>query len=118
MVPTLALVRGIRKATELPVVTSGGIMSGQEIAGALRQGACAAALGTAFLACPAGYCSVAEAAPSPVFAVSADRLAGYWAEMIAAEPRLVQIAAQPMQRRLVYIQRSAVLRFPDLITVE
>src|SRR5438477_5791375 len=44
MVPTLALVRGIRKATELPVVASGGIMSGQEIAGALRQGACAAAL--------------------------------------------------------------------------
>ena len=72
----------------------------------------------AFLACPAGYCSVAEAAPSPVFAVPADRLAGYWAKMIAAEPRLVQIAAQPEPRRLVYIQRSAVLRFPDVITVE
>ena len=28
----------------------------------------------AFLACPAGYCSVAEAAPSPVFALSADAL--------------------------------------------
>ena len=38
--------------------------------------------------------------------------------MIAAEPRLVQIAAQPEQRRLVYIQRSAVLRFPDIVTVE
>jgi nitronate monooxygenase len=52
MVPTLALVREIRKAVELPVIASGGIMSGDQIAGALRQGACAAALGTAFLACP------------------------------------------------------------------
>ena len=61
---------------------------------------------------------MAEAAPSPIFAVSADRLAAYWAEMITAEPRLVQIAAEPEQRRSVWMQRSAVFRFPDLVTVE
>jgi nitronate monooxygenase len=52
MVPVLELVRGIRKAAQLPIIASGGIMSGQEIAAALRQGASAAALGTAFLPCP------------------------------------------------------------------
>src|SRR5438477_8994257 len=72
----------------------------------------------AFLACPVGYCAVAEAVPSPVFALSADRLAAYWTEMITAEPRLVQIVAEPEQRRSVLIQRSKLLRFPDLVTVE
>ena len=72
----------------------------------------------AFLACPVGYCAVAEAVPSPVFALSADRLAAYWTEMIAAEPRLLRIAAEPQQRRSVWLQRSAVFRFPDLVTVE
>jgi len=61
---------------------------------------------------------VAEAVPSPVFALSADRLAAYWTEMITGEPRLVQIAAEPEQRRSVLIQRSKLLRFPDLVTVE
>jgi hypothetical protein len=72
----------------------------------------------AFLACPKGYCAVTEAAPSPVFAFSADRLAAYWAQMTADEPRLVQIAAEPEQRRSVLMQRSKLLRFPDLVTVE
>jgi uncharacterized protein (DUF1499 family) len=72
----------------------------------------------AFLACPTSYCAVADAAASPVFAVSADRLAEYWTQMIAAEPRLVQIAAGPGQRRAVLLQRSMLFRFPDLVTVE
>jgi uncharacterized protein (DUF1499 family) len=71
----------------------------------------------AFLACLPGYCAAAEASPSPVFALSADRLAAYWAEMITGEPRLVQIAAAPEQRRSVWLQRSALFGFPDLTTV-
>src|ERR1700724_1069589 len=72
------------------------LQPGEDVAiGALR-GPLAA---NASLACPAGYCAVAEAAASPVFQVSAGRLAEYWAQMIAAEPRLVQIAAEPDQRR-------------------
>jgi len=39
-------------------------------------------------------------------------------QVIAAEPRLVQVAAEPGQRRSVLIQRSALFRFPDLVTVE
>ena len=52
MVPIVDLVGGIRAAVRLPVIASGGLMDGRDIAGALAAGASAAALGTAFLACP------------------------------------------------------------------
>jgi nitronate monooxygenase len=52
MIPTFQLVPSIRNVVWLPVIASGGIMDGREISQALRLGASAAALGTAFLACP------------------------------------------------------------------
>ena len=52
MFPTLDLVRGIRSGVSLPVIASGGIMDGRDLAAVLRLGASAAALGTAFLTCP------------------------------------------------------------------
>jgi nitronate monooxygenase len=52
MVPTLDLVREIVRATNVPVIASGGIMNGADIANALRAGAIAVQLGTAFLTCP------------------------------------------------------------------
>jgi nitronate monooxygenase len=52
MVPTLELVRGIAAAVPLPVIASGGLMDGGDIAQAMQAGASAAQLGTAFLACP------------------------------------------------------------------
>ena len=51
LVPTLDLVRGIASAVELPVIASGGLMDGADIARALQAGASAAQIGTAFLAC-------------------------------------------------------------------
>ena len=57
---TLALTELLVRALEVPVVAAGGIMEGSGIAAALRLGAAAAQLGTAFIACPesdadAGY---------------------------------------------------------------
>ncbi len=52
MLPTLELVRGIVAAVKIPVIASGGLMDGRDIAAALRAGAIAAQLGTAFLPCP------------------------------------------------------------------
>ncbi|HWO19181.1 MAG TPA: nitronate monooxygenase [Kofleriaceae bacterium] len=48
---TLALTRLLARAIDRPVVAAGGIMDGAGIAAALRLGAAAAQLGTAFIAC-------------------------------------------------------------------
>lgn len=49
---TLALTRLLVHHVRLPVIAAGGIMDGAGIAAALALGACAAQLGTAFIACP------------------------------------------------------------------
>lgn len=51
MIPTLDLVRKISSRIATPVIASGGIMTGADIAAALHAGASAVQLGTAFLAC-------------------------------------------------------------------
>lgn len=48
----LALVTQVRESVALPIVATGGIMRGAQIAAALAAGADAAQLGTAFLGCP------------------------------------------------------------------
>lgn len=52
MVPALDLVAQIRQTVDIPVIASGGLMDGRDIAAALDRGAIAAQLGTAFLPCP------------------------------------------------------------------
>jgi len=49
---TFALTRLLVKNFDLPVIAAGGIMDGAGIAAALRLGAIAAQMGTAFVACP------------------------------------------------------------------
>jgi nitronate monooxygenase len=49
---TFALTRVLVRELDVPVIAAGGIMDGAGIAAALRLGAIAAALGTAFVACP------------------------------------------------------------------
>ena len=71
-----------------------------------------------YLACPPDYCSVTEAAASPVFDLPWERLYDYWTEVIAGEKRMVAVATKADARQFVYIQHSPVFRFPDIITVE
>jgi nitronate monooxygenase len=52
MIPTLELVQSLRAAVATPIIASGGLMDGRDIAQALARGASAAQLGTAFLTCP------------------------------------------------------------------
>ena len=49
---TFALTRMLAATLEIPVIAAGGIMDGAGIAAALKLGAAAAQLGTAFVACP------------------------------------------------------------------
>jgi len=73
--------------------------------------------GNAFLACPPNYCQ-ATAAASPAFALPVDRLAALWTQLLAGEPNIVKVAAQPDQNRLVVIQHTSVFGFPDIVTAE
>jgi nitronate monooxygenase len=52
MVPVATLVRDICASIALPVIASGGIMDGRDVAAAMKLGAAAVQLGTAFLPCP------------------------------------------------------------------
>jgi nitronate monooxygenase len=52
MVPLATLMREIGASVALPVIASGGLMDGGDVARALRLGAAAVQLGTAFLPCP------------------------------------------------------------------
>jgi len=70
MIPTLDLVRGIKSGVALPVIAAGGIMDGRDVARALRLGASAAALGTAFLPCP--ECGAPEAHKQAILAARKD----------------------------------------------
>jgi uncharacterized protein (DUF1499 family) len=70
----------------------------------------------AFLACPPDYCAAAAAA-SPIFAVPVDRLMEAWDQMIAADSA-DRVAVEREGRRLVLIEHTPLLRFPDIVTIE
>ncbi|MGW0820000.1 nitronate monooxygenase [Streptomyces sp. NPDC002845] len=65
----LALVGQVREAVSLPIVAAGGLMRGSQIAAVLAAGACAAQLGTAFLATPESGANAVhkEALTNPLF---------------------------------------------------
>ena len=52
MVPTLELVAQSAGTMSVPLIASGGLMSGRDVAAAIQLGASAVQLGTAFLVCP------------------------------------------------------------------
>jgi nitronate monooxygenase len=52
IVPLARLLRETRARVKLPVIACGGLMDGRDIAAALKLGAAAVQLGTAFLPCP------------------------------------------------------------------
>ena len=70
-----------------------------------------------FLACPPGYCAGAGLTV-PAFALPWYRLRDEWTKMIATQPRVAWVGAERQGRRLIYIQHSLLLRFPDIVTVE
>jgi uncharacterized protein (DUF1499 family) len=46
------------------------------------------------------------------------RLRAAWRSTIAAEPRLIEVAQDAPHRRFVYVVHTAMLGFPDIVTVE
>jgi nitronate monooxygenase len=70
MLPTLELVRSLRNEVSVPVIASGGLMDGRDIAASLASGAVAAQLGTAFLTCAES--GVSESYKRAILAARAD----------------------------------------------
>jgi hypothetical protein len=68
--------------------------------------------------CPANFCAPPADQESPVFAVGWERLRDYWRDAVELQKSVEPIAIAASGQRLTYIQRSAVLRFPDIVTVE
>jgi hypothetical protein len=71
-----------------------------------------------FLMCPPDYCSRAPDAASPSFDMEWERLRDLWSETVARQRRVKLIAGDGERRKITYVQHSALLRLPDIITIE
>lgn len=121
MLPLLDLVERIVANVQIPVIASGGLMDGHDIAAALARGAVAAQLGTAFLACPESGASdaykraVLDAAHDTTVvtrAYSGRAARGIRNEFIENVPEEA-IIAYPHQNSLTRPMRAAAARVGD-----
>lgn len=70
------------------------------------------------LICPAGICPRAAAdIEPPVYTIPAERLREKLRTAALKEPRVQELRSDPEPNRLRFVQRSALLRYPDVIDV-
>lgn len=70
------------------------------------------------LACPPGVCRAQSDLTPPEYAVDAAQLRAAFAQAISAEPRLTAVATDDAALTDRYIQRSALMGYPDTIVVQ
>jgi uncharacterized protein (DUF1499 family) len=70
-----------------------------------------------YLLCPKGTCAAQTDGEAPVFDVRVEQLQVAWDEMLAEQPRLQVLRREVTNVQIDYVQRSRLLRFPDLVTV-
>lgn len=70
-----------------------------------------------YLLCPKDMCSTQTDGEAPVFDVPVEQLQVAWDEMLAEQPRLQVLRRDVTNIQIDYVQRTRLLRFPDLITV-
>jgi hypothetical protein len=70
-----------------------------------------------YLLCPKGMCSAETDGEAPVFDVPVEQLQVAWDEMLAEQPRLQVLRRDVTNVQIDYVQRTRLLRFPDLVTV-
>ena len=70
-----------------------------------------------YLVCPEDLCAAEPDRISPLFEIPAEALRDRWIDMVAAQPRVTELASDPERLQHEFIQRSKVLSFPDSITV-
>ena len=70
-----------------------------------------------YLVTPDDYCSARAHMDSPTFDLSVEELRERWMTMIASQPRVETRKADDAAMQYEFIQRTKLLRFPDIITV-
>jgi uncharacterized protein (DUF1499 family) len=71
-----------------------------------------------YLVCPPDRCPAKPDATSAVYDVPRAVLRKAWLQLMAAQPRVVQIGISADASQYDFIQRSQWIRFPDVITVK
>jgi len=69
------------------------------------------------LACPPHLCEARSDLVPPLFAVDVNRLRATMGEVIASEPRITRVHTDDAALTERYVQRSALMGFPDTIVV-
>jgi uncharacterized protein (DUF1499 family) len=70
-----------------------------------------------YLLCPADLCTTQTDGTAPVFNLPADRLQAAWEQLMAEQPRVELLRRDLADVQIDYVQRTRLLRFPDLVTV-
>lgn len=71
-----------------------------------------------YLVLPPGFASIAQPqGRSPVFDLPVATLETRALAVIRRQPRVTEVAADPSRRQYAFVQRTAVLKFPDTVTV-
>lgn len=70
------------------------------------------------LACPAGVCRADADFESPTFDLSRQALLDRAAAIIAARPRTERVRTDPGLIQIVFVQRSRLFAFPDIIWIQ
>jgi uncharacterized protein (DUF1499 family) len=71
-----------------------------------------------YLVCPAGYCAAAPSRESDTYAIGIDGLRMAWDTVVAASPRTERVRVFGGGTQVAYVQRTAVLKFPDVVSVQ
>jgi len=71
-----------------------------------------------YLVCPADRTTAEVDREPPVYALAPAALERLWLDALADEPRLTRRASEPARRRHLFVQRTPVLRFADVIQLD
>lgn len=71
-----------------------------------------------YLVCPDGFCRAAAHRLSPGYNVTANELRERWLQWMTEQPKVVLASANSEGLQVTFIERSRLLGFPDLITLQ
>lgn len=71
-----------------------------------------------YTVCPPDFCNYEPSDISPVYPVEINKVIKSWKKVIDSQPRVTKLATDDDNYQYTYMQRSKLLRFPDIINVK